>query len=67
LTELPRKLEIKARDADPRRSLEAALALGAQDHGELAQRDTYSPAPAAASSCASRSPANPSGELARRR
>jgi homotetrameric cytidine deaminase len=43
LTELRRNLEIKARDADPRRSLESALALGAQDHGELTQRDTYFP------------------------
>jgi homotetrameric cytidine deaminase len=41
LTELRRNLEIKARDADPRRTLEAALALGAEDHGELTQRDTY--------------------------
>ena len=41
MTELRRNLEIKARDADPRRSLEAALALGAQDRGELTQRDTY--------------------------
>jgi homotetrameric cytidine deaminase len=41
LTELRRNLEIKARDADPRRTLEAALALGAEDHGELEQRDTY--------------------------
>jgi homotetrameric cytidine deaminase len=41
LTELRRNLEIKARDADPRRSLEAALALGADDRGELTQRDTY--------------------------
>jgi homotetrameric cytidine deaminase len=41
LTELRRNLEIKARDADPRRTLEAALALGAEDHGELKQRDTY--------------------------
>jgi homotetrameric cytidine deaminase len=41
LTELRRNLEIKARDADPRRSLEAALALGAEDQGELTQRDTY--------------------------
>jgi homotetrameric cytidine deaminase len=36
-----RNLEIKARDADPQRSLELALALGAEDHGEIAQRDTY--------------------------
>jgi len=41
LTELRRNLEIKARDADPRRTLEAALALGAEDGGELTQRDTY--------------------------
>jgi homotetrameric cytidine deaminase len=41
LTELRRNLEIKARDADPRRSLDSALALGAHDHGELSQRDTY--------------------------
>jgi homotetrameric cytidine deaminase len=41
LTELRRNLEIKARDAEPRRTLEAALALGAEDHGELSQRDTY--------------------------
>jgi homotetrameric cytidine deaminase len=39
--ELRRNLEIKARDADPRRTLEAALALGAEDQGELTQRDTY--------------------------
>ncbi len=36
-----RNLEIKAGDADPRRSLERALALGAEDRGEIAQRDTY--------------------------
>jgi adenylate cyclase class IV len=36
-----RNLELKARDADPRRSLELALALGAEDRGEIAQRDTY--------------------------
>ena len=36
-----RNLEIKARDADPRRSLELALELGAEDHGEIEQRDTY--------------------------
>jgi homotetrameric cytidine deaminase len=41
LTKLRRNLEIKARDADPRRTLEAALALGAEDGGELTQRDTY--------------------------
>jgi homotetrameric cytidine deaminase len=36
-----RNLELKARDADPRRSLERALALGVEDRGEIAQRDTY--------------------------
>jgi len=36
-----RNIEIKARDADPESSLERALALGAEDRGELAQRDTY--------------------------
>jgi homotetrameric cytidine deaminase len=36
-----RNLELKARDADPRRSLERALAIGAEDRGEIAQRDTY--------------------------
>ena len=36
-----RNLEIKARDTQPSRSLELALALGADDRGEIAQRDTY--------------------------
>jgi homotetrameric cytidine deaminase len=36
-----RNIEIKARDSDPERTLERALALGAEDRGELAQRDTY--------------------------
>jgi adenylate cyclase class IV len=36
-----RNLELKARDADPRRSLDLALALGAEDRGEIEQRDTY--------------------------
>jgi homotetrameric cytidine deaminase len=36
-----RNVELKASDADPRRSLELALALGAEDRGEIAQRDTY--------------------------
>ena len=36
-----RNLELKARDPDPRRSLERAIALGAEDRGEIAQRDTY--------------------------
>lgn len=36
-----RNLEIKARDRDPARTLELALALGAADEGDLQQRDTY--------------------------
>ncbi|HEY1274569.1 MAG TPA: cytidine deaminase [Thermoleophilaceae bacterium] len=36
-----RNVELKARDPDPRRSLELALALGADDRGEIVQRDTY--------------------------
>jgi homotetrameric cytidine deaminase len=36
-----RNIEIKARDAEPERTLELALALGAEDRGGLAQRDTY--------------------------
>jgi len=36
-----RNVELKARDADPERTLERALALGAEDKGELRQRDTY--------------------------
>jgi homotetrameric cytidine deaminase len=36
-----RNLEIKARDPDPAGSLERALALGAEDRGEITQRDTY--------------------------
>jgi homotetrameric cytidine deaminase len=36
-----RNLEIKARDPDPGRSLERALALGAEDRGAIVQRDTY--------------------------
>jgi adenylate cyclase, class 2 len=39
---LPRRnLELKARDPDPARSLQACLGLGAADHGTLHQRDTY--------------------------
>jgi homotetrameric cytidine deaminase len=41
LSALQRNLEIKARDPDPARSLERALALGAEDRGEISQRDTY--------------------------
>ncbi|MEY2535511.1 MAG: hypothetical protein QOF29_3421 [bacterium] len=40
-----RNVELKARDPDPERSLRRALALGAEDHGDLRQRDTYFAAP----------------------
>ena len=40
-----RNIELKARDRDPRRTLALALALGAEDRGTLAQRDTYFAAP----------------------
>jgi len=40
-----RNVELKARDRDPARSLERALALGADDRGERRQRDTYFAAP----------------------
>jgi homotetrameric cytidine deaminase len=36
-----RNIEIKARDPQPARTLELALALGADDRGEIAQIDTY--------------------------
>ncbi len=36
-----RNLETKARDAQPARSLELALGVGAEDRGEIEQRDTY--------------------------
>jgi len=36
-----RNVELKARDPDPARTLERALALGADDRGEITQRDTY--------------------------
>jgi homotetrameric cytidine deaminase len=36
-----RNVELKARDRDPARSLARARALGAEDRGELRQRDTY--------------------------
>jgi homotetrameric cytidine deaminase len=36
-----RNIELKARDAQPARTLELALALGAEDRGEIAQRDAY--------------------------
>ena len=40
-----RNVELKARDPEPERSLERARALGAEDRGELRQRDTYFAAP----------------------
>jgi homotetrameric cytidine deaminase len=40
-----RNVELKARDAQPQRSLERCRALGAEDRGELRQRDTYFAAP----------------------
>jgi homotetrameric cytidine deaminase len=36
-----RNIELKARDPRPERTLELARALGAEDRGEIAQRDTY--------------------------
>lgn len=36
-----RNIELKARDPDASSSLEVCRALGAEDHGEIAQRDTY--------------------------
>jgi homotetrameric cytidine deaminase len=36
-----RNVELKARDPEPARSLERALALGAEDRGEIRQGDTY--------------------------
>src|SRR3954454_21342246 len=36
-----RNVELKARDPEPARTLQAALEAGAQDQGTLQQRDTY--------------------------
>jgi homotetrameric cytidine deaminase len=36
-----RNIELKARDRQPERTLELALGLGAEDRGEIPQRDTY--------------------------
>jgi len=41
-----RNIELKARDADPERSLACCRELGAVDHGTLWQRDTYFRVPA---------------------
>ena len=57
-----RNLELKARDPDPARSLERALALGAEDRGEIVQRDTYF-ARAARSAQAARADARATREL----
>ncbi len=40
-----RNVELKARDRDPARTLGRALELGAEDRGDLDQRDTYFAAP----------------------
>jgi predicted adenylyl cyclase CyaB len=36
-----RNIELKARDPDPARSVDACKSLGAEDQGVLVQRDTY--------------------------
>jgi homotetrameric cytidine deaminase len=41
VTEPSRNVELKAHDPDPARTLERALAAGAEDRGLLRQRDTY--------------------------
>jgi homotetrameric cytidine deaminase len=41
VTEPSRNLELKAHDPDPARTLQRALAAGAEDRGLLRQRDTY--------------------------
>ncbi|HKH18447.1 MAG TPA: cytidine deaminase [Solirubrobacteraceae bacterium] len=41
MAEPSRNVELKAHDADPGRTLERALAVGAEDRGLLRQRDTY--------------------------
>src|SRR5215210_3463673 len=41
MTEASRNVELKAHDPDPARTLERALAAGAEDRGLLRQRDTY--------------------------
>jgi homotetrameric cytidine deaminase len=41
MTEPSRNVELKAHDPDPARTLERALAAGAEDRGLLRQRDTY--------------------------
>src|SRR5215218_2955268 len=41
VTEPSRNVELKAHDPDPARTLERALAAGAEDRGLVRQRDTY--------------------------
>ena len=41
VSEARRNVELKAVDPDPARTLQRALALGADDHGVIVQRDTY--------------------------
>jgi homotetrameric cytidine deaminase len=41
VSEARRNVELKALDPDPARTLERALALGAEDRGVIVQRDTY--------------------------
>jgi homotetrameric cytidine deaminase len=41
MTDPRRNVELKARDADPARTLERALGAGAEERGVLRQRDTY--------------------------
>ena len=41
MTEPARNVELKAHDAEPARTLERALAAGAEDRGLIRQRDTY--------------------------
>jgi adenylate cyclase class 2 len=41
MEQLRRNIELKARDPDPDRSLKVCRALGAENHGEISQRDTY--------------------------
>ena len=41
MTEPRRNIELKARDPDPARSVDACKSLGAEDSGVLTQRDTY--------------------------
>jgi homotetrameric cytidine deaminase len=45
MAEPRRNVELKARDADPASSLQRCRSLGAEDRGELRQRDTYFGAP----------------------